>query len=50
MPSIILTAVLGIAIFSYAGWVIYKSVKRIKKGKSCCGNCGDCAYKNKHKK
>lgn len=46
MPSVILTAVIAGLIALYAGWIIYKSIKRAitKESKSCCGGCDKCPY------
>ena len=41
MP-VILTAVIAALIAFYAGWVIYRSVRRAKNGDGCCG-CNKCA-------
>ena len=42
MLPVILTAVLAALIFLYAGWAVYKLIKRTKEGKSCCGSCSNC--------
>jgi len=42
MVEVILVAIIGI----YAGYVIIKKVKDMKKGKFCC-NCSGCPSKSK---
>jgi len=50
MPMI-LTIVIAALIAFYVGWVIYKSIKRVKDGKACHGcGCDNCAGKCEHKK
>lgn len=34
-------------IIGYTSFVIYKRVKNIKAGKSCCGGCSSCPLKDK---
>jgi len=43
MPGIII----GILILGYTGYVIYKKGRDLKAGKSCCGGCSSCAFKDK---
>lgn len=38
--------ILGL-ILLYSGWVIYKKVKDVKKGKYCSCGCSDCPSKIK---
>lgn len=34
-------------ILGYTGFIIYKRVKDLKAGKSCCGGCSSCPSKGK---
>ncbi|MGM9977781.1 MAG: FeoB-associated Cys-rich membrane protein [Clostridium sp.] len=45
----IIKIILILLIVSYAGYVIYKKVKDIKKGKFCSCGCENCPSKNKCK-
>lgn len=45
----IIKIILILLIASYAGYVIYKKVKDIKKGKFCNCGCEKCPSKNKCK-
>ena len=38
---------IGAVIVGYAGFVIYRKVKDLKAGKSCCGGCNGCGDRNK---
>ncbi len=39
--------VIAAVIIGYTGFVVYKRVKDLKAGKSCCGGCSGCAAKEK---
>ena len=39
--------ILGLIIFAYAGFVIYKKVKDVKAGKFCSCGCSDCPSSKK---
>ncbi len=43
MTEILIEVLLGVAIFSYTGYVVYKKVKDLKAGKTCCGGCSSCS-------
>lgn len=34
---------LGIAIGLYTGYVIYRTIRQLKSGDSCCGGCNQCS-------
>ncbi len=39
--------VIAVVILGYTGYVIFKRVKDLRAGKSCCGGCSGCAAKEK---
>lgn len=39
--------IIGAVIIGYSGFVIYKKVKDLKAGKSCCGGCSGCGARDK---
>jgi hypothetical protein len=43
MPGIII----GALILGYTGFIIYKKVKDLKAGKTCCGGCSSCPSQEK---
>lgn len=53
MTGTIIGIVLGAMILTYTGYVVYKKMKDLKEGKSCCGggssctSCDHCSSKEK---
>jgi hypothetical protein len=34
-------------IIAYSGFIIYRKVKDLREGKSCCGGCSGCSSKER---
>lgn len=39
--------VIGTIILGYTGFIIYKRIKDVKAGKSCCSGCSGCPSRNR---
>lgn len=39
--------VIGALIIGYTGFIIYKKIKDVKAGKSCCSGCTGCPSREK---
>ncbi|HKL99996.1 MAG TPA: FeoB-associated Cys-rich membrane protein [Mobilitalea sp.] len=41
--------IIGAIILAYTGLIVYRRIKNLKLGKSCCGGCSACALRDKCK-
>ncbi|HKL80721.1 MAG TPA: FeoB-associated Cys-rich membrane protein [Mobilitalea sp.] len=41
--------IIGAIILAYTGLIVYRRIRNLKLGNSCCGGCSACASKGKCK-